>query len=172
MNRISSETIFVTARDADSAGIIGVNRKGQVLSVAVDDNTIIPYLLQNPANSGLAVKLASRAGLAGADDLYRQQFESLFQQANYAEAAKVAANSPRGFLRTSETINRFKSVSQGGAQMSVILQYFGMLLDKGKLNRYETVELIRPVLAQNRKNLLVKWMDEGKLESSEELGDI
>lgn len=172
MNRISSETIFITAQDSEGAGIIGVNRKGQVLSVSVDDNTIIPYLLQNPANSGLAVKLASRAGLAGADDLYRQQFESLFSQGNYADAAKVAANSPRGFLRTPETINRFKSVSQGGAQMSVILQYFGMLLDKGKLNRYETVELIRPVLAQNRKNLLVKWMDEGKLESSEELGDI
>ena len=172
MNRISSETIFVTARDSESAGIIGVNRKGQVLSVAVDDNSIIPYLLQNPANSGLAVKLASRAGLAGADDLYRQQFETLFSQGNYADAAKVAANSPRGFLRTADTINRFKGVSQQGGQMSVILQYFGMLLDKGKLNRYETVELIRPVLAQNRKQLLTKWMDEGKLEASEELGDI
>jgi len=172
MNRISSETIFITSPDSDSSGIVGVNRKGQVLSVAVDDTTIIPYLLQNPANASLAVKLASRAGLEGADDLYRQQFESLFAQANYSEAAKVAANSPRGFLRTQETIQRFKSVSQAGGQLSVILQYFGMLLDKGKLNRYETVELIRPVLAQNRKNLLDKWMGEGKLESSEELGDI
>ena len=172
MNRISSETIFVTSPDSESAGIVGINRKGQVLSVSVDDNTIIPYLLNNPANSGLAVKLASRAGLAGADDLYRQQFETLFGQGNYQEAAKIAANSPRGFLRTADTINRFKNVSAGGQQMSVILQYFGMLLDKGKLNRYESVELIRPVLAQNRKNLLVKWMDEGKLESSEELGDI
>ena len=56
--------------------------------------------------------------------------------------------------------------------MSVILQYFGLLLDKGSLNKYESVELIRPVLQQNRKHLLDKWMGEGKLESSEELGDI
>jgi clathrin heavy chain len=172
MNRISSETIFITSRDAESAGIIGVNRKGQVLAVSVDDNTIVPYLLNNPANAGLAVKLASRAGLAGADDLYRQQFETLFSQGQYSEAAKVAANSPRGFLRTPETINRFKSVTQGGQPMSIILQYFGMLLDKGKLNKYESVELIRPVLQQNRTQLLTKWMDEGKLESSEELGDL
>jgi len=172
MNRISSETIFITAPDSESAGIIGINRKGQVLSVSVDDATIIPYLLQNPANATLAVKLASRAGLPGADDLYRQQFETLFAQGNYGEAAKVAANSPRGFLRTAETINRFKSVSHTGGQLSVILQYFGMLLDKGKLNKYESVELIKPVLAQNRKNLLDKWMAEGKLESSQELGDI
>ncbi|KAL2427165.1 putative clathrin heavy chain [Exophiala dermatitidis] len=172
MNRISSETIFVTVPDSESAGIVGINRKGQVLSVSVDENTIIPYLLQNPANSTLAVKLASRAGLPGADSLYQQQFETLFAQGNYAEAAQIAADSPRGFLRTPETINRFKTAPQQPGQLSVILQYFGKLLDKGRLNKYESVELIKPVLAQNRKNLLDKWMSEGKLEPSEELGDI
>lgn len=172
MNRISSETIFITAPDSESQGIVGVNRKGQVLSVSVDEQAIIPYLLQNPANANLAVKLASRAGLAGADDLYRNQFEQLMSQANYQEAAKVAAGSPRGFLRTPETIQRFKNAGQAGGGMSVILQYFGMLLDKGKLNQYESVELARPVMAQNRKQLLEKWMGEGKLEYSEELGDI
>lgn len=171
MNRISSETIFITAPDSESTGIVGVNRKGQVLSVSVDENTIIPYLLSNPANSGLAVKLASRGGLPGADNLYQQQFEQLLVQGNYAEAAKVAANSPRGFLRTQETINRFKNVPQSGGQLSVILQYFGMLLDKGGLNRYESLELVRPVLQQNRKHLLEKWLKEDKLECSEELGD-
>lgn len=172
MNRISSETIFITAPDSESAGVVGVNRKGQVLAVSVDENTIIHYLLQNPANTSLAVKLASRAGLPGADDLYRQQYNQLVVSGNWAEAAKVAANSPRGFLRTQETINTFKNAGQGAGQMSVILQYFGMLLDKGGLNRYESVELVRPVLQQNRKHLLEKWMKEEKLECSEELGDI
>jgi len=171
MNRISSETIFTTTGDSEGAGIVGVNRKGQVLAVTVDDQQIIPYLLQNQ-HAGMAVKLAAHAGLAGADDLYRNQFEQLFAQGNYQEAAKVAANSPRGFLRTPETIQRFKSATATGPGLSVILQYFGMLLDKGRLNKYESVELIKPVLQQNRKNLLDKWMSEGKLESSEELGDI
>jgi len=57
-------------------------------------------------------------------------------------------------------------------QISPILQYFGILLDKGTLNRYESLELARPVLAQNRKNLLEKWLKDDKLECSEELGDI
>src|ERR1700753_1971450 len=94
MNRISSETIFITTPDSESSGIVGINRKGQVLSVSGDENTIIPYLLQNPANSGLAVKLASRAGLPGADNLYQQQFEQLFAQGQYADAAQMAADSP------------------------------------------------------------------------------
>lgn len=172
MNRISSDTIFVTAPDSDSAGIIGINRKGQVLSVTLDENTVIPYLLQNPANGELAYRLASRAGLPGADNLYQQQFENLLASGQYAEAAKTAANSPRGFLRTAQTIERFKQAPPQQGQLSVILQYFGMLLDKGKLNQFETLELVRPVLQQGRKHLLEKWLGEGKLECSEQLGDI
>ena len=172
MNRISSETIFVTAPNEESTGIIGVNRKGQVLSVTVDENTLIPYLLQNPANGELAYKLAARGGLPGADNLYQQRFESLLSSGQYADAAKTAANSPRGFLRTPQTIERFKSVPAQQGQLSVILQYFGMLLDTGTLNKYESLELVRPVLAQNRKHLLEKWLKEDKLECSEELGDI
>ena len=143
-----------------------------MLSVSVDENTVIPYLLQNPGNSSLAVKLASRAGLPGADNLYASQFDQLLNSGNYAEAAKIAANSPRGFLRTPQTIERFKAVPAQPGQLSVILQYFGMLLDKGTLNKHETLELVRPVLAQNRKHLLEKWMKENKLDCSEELGDI
>ncbi|KAI9834864.1 MAG: hypothetical protein M1819_002772 [Sarea resinae] len=172
MNRISSETIFTTAPDSESSGMVGVNRKGQVLSVSIDENNIIQYLLQNPANSELAVKLASRAGLPGADQLYQQQFNQLLSSGNYVEAARTAANSPRGFLRTPQTIERFKNLPSQQGQLSVILQYFGMLLDKGSLNKHESLELVRPVLAQNRKHLLEKWLNENKLECSEELGDI
>ncbi|KAF1815694.1 clathrin heavy chain [Eremomyces bilateralis CBS 781.70] len=172
MNRISSETIFVTSPDSESSGIVGVNRKGQVLSVSVDEEAVVPYLLQNPANAELAYKLASRGGLPGADNLYQQRFEQLLNANQFADAAKTAANSPRGFLRTPATIDRLKQVPAQSGQLSVILQYFGILLDKGGLNQYETIELVRPVLSQNRKHLLEKWLQEGKLDCSEELGDI
>ncbi|KAF2222182.1 hypothetical protein BDZ85DRAFT_320437 [Elsinoe ampelina] len=172
MNRISSDTIFTTSRDDESTGIVGINRKGQVLSVSLDETTVIPYLLQNPENGELAYKLASRGGLPGADQLYQQRFDQLLSSGNYSEAAKTAANSPQGFLRTPQTIEQFKAVPAQQGQLSVILQYFGMLLDKGKLNQHETLELARPVLQQNRKHLLEKWMSEGKLGCSEQLGDL
>ena len=95
MNRISGETIFVTAEHDATNGIIGVNKKGQVLSVNVDEQTIIPYILTTLNNTELAFKLASRANLPGADDLYVKQYQQLFQSGQYGEAAKIAANSPR-----------------------------------------------------------------------------
>ena len=53
-----------------------------------------------------------------------------------------------------------------------MLQYFGILLDQGQLNSYESLVLCRLVLQQGRKQLLQKWLKEDKLECSEELGDL
>ncbi|KAG0004877.1 hypothetical protein BGZ79_007776 [Entomortierella chlamydospora] len=172
MNRISGETIFVTAEHEITSGVIGVNRKGQVLSVSVDESNLVPYIIQTLGNAELALKIASRSGLPGADDLYMQRFQQLFQSGDYGQAAKMAANSPRGILRTPQTIDRFKHLTVATGQVPPILQYFGILLEKGELNKHESLELARPVLAQGRKQLLEKWLKEDKLECSEELGDI
>lgn len=163
MNRISGETMFVTCEHESTNGIIGVNRKGQVLSVTVDDETIIPYILRTLNNPELAIRLASRANLPGADDLYTRQFAQLFSSGQFPEAAKIAANSPRGILRTPQTIEQFKNVPAQAGTLSPILQYFGILLERGKLNKYESLELARPVLVQGRKQLLEKWLKEDKV---------
>ncbi|KAG0798102.1 hypothetical protein G6F22_004554 [Rhizopus arrhizus] len=171
MNRISGETVFVTAEHEPSSGIIGVNKKGQVLSVSIDEDNIIPYILNNLGNTELAFKLASRGGLPGADDLYVARFNQLFSTGNFGEAAKIAATSPRGILRTTQTIEQFRQIPAQPNQLSPILQYFGTLLEKGTLNKYESLELAKPILMQNRKPLLEKWLKEDKLQCSEELGD-
>lgn len=98
MNRISADTVFVTAEHEATNGIIGVNRKGQVISVSVDENQIVNYVLQKLNNPELAIALASRAGLSGADDLYIQRFQQLLAQGNFSAAAELAANSPKVFL--------------------------------------------------------------------------
>lgn len=74
-------------------------------------------------------------------------------------------------MRTPDTIERFRQLPSMPNQLSPILQYFGLLLEKGGLNRYESLEMAKPILLQNRKPLLEKWLKEDKLECSEELGD-
>lgn len=172
MNRISSDTIFVTAPHEASAGIIGVNRKGQVLSVSVDEENIIQYINNVLQNGDLALRMAVRNNLSGAEELFVRKFNTLFANGQYAEAAKVAANAPKGILRTPQTIGRFQQVPTQTGQTSPLLQYFGILLDQGQLNKYESLELCRPVLQQGRKQLLEKWLKDDKLECSEELGDL
>ncbi len=113
--------------------------------------------------TALAIRIASRANLPGAEELYIQQFQQLFSSGQYGEAAKIAANSPQGILRTPQTIEMFKQVPVVQGTLSPILQYFGILLEKGDLNKTETLELARPVLMQNKKELLEKWLKENKV---------
>jgi clathrin heavy chain len=92
-----------------------------------------------------------------------ERFGQCFQSGNYAEAAKIAATSPKGILRTPDTIERLKQIPVAAGQMSPILQYFGVLLEKGDLNKFESIELAKPVLQQGRKQLLEKWLKEDKV---------
>ncbi|RWS28918.1 clathrin heavy chain 1-like protein [Leptotrombidium deliense] len=172
MNRISADTIFVTAPYDPTSGIIGVNRKGQVLSVCVDEDNIIPYITNTLQNPDLALRISARNNLLGAEDLFVRKFNTLFSNGQYSEAAKVAASAPKGILRTPQTIQRFQQVPTQPGQTSPLLQYFGILLDQGQLNKFESLELCRPVLQQGRKQLLEKWLKDDKLECSEELGDL
>jgi len=172
MNRISAETIFVTAPYESTNGIIGINRKGQVLSVTVDEENIINYMNGNLQNPDLALRFAVRNNLGGADELFVHKFNTFFGNGQYSEAAKIAANAPKGILRTPQTISKFQQVPTQQGQTSPLLQYFGILLDQGQLNKFESLELCRPVLQQGRKQLLEKWLKEDKLECSEELGDL
>uniref|UniRef100_A0A8C7V7Z5 Clathrin heavy chain n=1 Tax=Oncorhynchus mykiss TaxID=8022 RepID=A0A8C7V7Z5_ONCMY len=172
MNRISAETIFVTAPHELTSGIIGVNKKGQVLSVCVEEENIVNYATNVLQNPDLGLRMAVRSNLAGAEELFARKFNTLFAQGSYSEAAKVAASTPKGILRTAETIRKFQSVPAQPGQASPLLQYFGILLDQGQLNKFESLELCRPVLQQGRKQLLEKWLKEDKLECCEELGDL
>lgn len=104
--------------------------------------------------------------------MFIRRFQQLFAAAQYSEAAKVAAKSPRGVLRTPDTIARFQSVQVGAGQTSPLLQYFGILLETCQLNKHESIELCRPVILQGKRHLMEKWLKEDKLECSEELGDM
>ncbi|KAG7660847.1 CHC1 [[Candida] subhashii] len=170
VNRITADPVFTASSYNDDTGILTINKSGQILSVEVSREKIIPYVLEKLSNVQLALSLASRGGFPGAENLFQQQFQNFLNQGDYTNAAKVAASSEQ--LRTQDTINKLKNITPQPGQISPILQYFSTLLDRGTLNKYESIELAKPVLQQDRKPLFEKWLKEDKLTSSEELGDI
>ena len=171
-NRISSETVFVTTELRGASGIVGVNRRGQVLSICIDESTIVQYCMQVLGNAELALRFASKNNLPGADDLFVTRFNQLVHSGAWIDAAKLAARSPRGLLRTPETIEALKAVAVSPGQKSPLLEYFTVLLESGTVNEHESIELARPVLSQGKKALLEKWLKEDKLTCTEELGDL
>lgn len=138
----------------------------------MDEANIVPYINQTLHNPELAFRLATRNNLPGADSLVIERFNSSLNSGNFNEAAKIAATSPNAMLRTVDTIERLKVLPSVNGGAAPILVYFGVLLEKGSLNRIESIELAKPVIMQGRKQLLEKWLKEDKLDCSEELGDI
>jgi len=173
--RISQESVFISV-PTRTGGCILVNRKGQVMSVKANEPAIINYVMnslpQLVNRQDIAFTLARRFGFPGADELFQRQFNQLFASGDYKGAAQIAAQCKSGVLRTPQTIQQFKSVKGPDGQTSPILHYFSTLLEYGKLNALESLELLRPVVQQQRRELVEKWLKEDKLECTEELGDV
>ncbi|KAJ8601991.1 hypothetical protein CTAYLR_002731 [Chrysophaeum taylorii] len=171
--RITKDTVFVTCPHTATGGMLGITaRKGQLLQVSLNEQTLVPYVVSTLRDNALGIALAARLNLPGADDLYQAEFQRLLSVGDVAAAAKLAAESPQGLLRTAETIQRFQQIPGQPGQPQPVFQYFHMLLEKGKLNQLESIELAKPVLQQGRTQFLEKWLTEDKLECSEELGDL
>ncbi len=63
--------------------------------MCVEEENIIPYINNVLQNPDLALRMAVRNNLAGAEELFARKFNNLFAGGNYSEAAKVAANAPK-----------------------------------------------------------------------------
>ncbi|KAK1270290.1 Clathrin heavy chain 2 [Acorus gramineus] len=164
-NRISPDPIFLTAEASSVGGFYAINRRGQV-SLGTGDGPAMHWkpvggfeILHTCYLFVINETLArDKQNVKEKEVDVVQRFHELFSQTKYKEAAELAAESPQGILRTPDTVAKF--------------QYFGTLLTRGKLNAFESLELSRLVVNQNKKNLLENWLAEDKLECSEELGDL
>ena len=67
----------------------------QVLSVSVDESAVVPYIAGTLQNPDLALRMATRNNLGGAEELFVRKFGLLFSQGQYSEAAKAAAKAPK-----------------------------------------------------------------------------
>ncbi len=66
-----------------------------MLLTTVNEGTMVPFVSQQLGNLELAMAMAKRGNLPGAEALVGQQFERLFAAGQYKEAAEVAAESPQ-----------------------------------------------------------------------------
>ena len=107
----------------------------QVLLLTLNMTNLVPYVTNVLRNSTLAMALAGRLGLGGADELYTSQFNEMLGRGDIEAAAKLAAASPGGILRTQATIARFQAMPTPEGGQPPALKYFAALMEAGKLNK-------------------------------------
>lgn len=95
----------------------------QVLSVCVEEENIIPYITNVLQNPDLALRMAVRNNLAGAEELFARKFNNLFASGSYSEAAKVAANAPKVQQTASHDMMPHFSLCQANIEVSDLLLF-------------------------------------------------
>jgi len=174
---VSQDPVFLAAPNLSNGGMLLINRKGAVMSATVNAPSVVSYIMGNlahePNAADIAFGLARRYGLPGAEDLFTQQFHQFFARGDYKNAARIAAQSKSDKLRSPEIIQQFQNAPQPPGQAGTpVLTYFSTLLEYGKLTALESIELVKPVVVQQRRDFIEKWLKEDKLECTEELGDL
>lgn len=171
--KISEDTVLFSSTNTASGGMMYINKSGKVINVDVDRNNFIPFVMnfcKGTANiMELCTALAGRYGLPGAENIFMGLFNNYMQSGNFVEAAKICRNTPGDTLRNLDTINKFKSMQGTPAP---ILVYFQTILETGKLNAIESLEMTKPLVQQNRTDLLNKWFVENKFTCTEELSEL
>ncbi|KAA8492928.1 Clathrin heavy chain 1 [Porphyridium purpureum] len=173
--QVSNTSVFVTCANTETGGIFGVNRAGQVLSIQLVPERVIPYVMSSTSagsDPAIVARIAAQSGFPGADGLFVNKFRQFFDAGRLREAALVASQSPGTSVRNKQTIELFKALPQEEGQPPALLVYFQVLLERGKLNKLESIELAQQVIALGRVQLLEKWIQDDKMECSEELGDL
>lgn len=161
--QITDQLCFVATRNPNTDGMLVVNKAGQIFMINVEEAALVPFIanaVHIANNKDLSFKLAQRFSLPGADDMFMLMFNQKLAAADYAGAANVAKDAPGALLRNADTINKFKALPQQPGAPAPILVYFNTLLQSVKLNEIESVELAKPVIAQNKLNLLEGWIKE------------
>ena len=170
--KVTQETVFVTCGQESTGAVFGVTvRTGKVIRIQLNGQALVPYITTTLRDNDLAIKVAGRLNLPGAENLYAAEFERLIGSGMVVDAAKLVAASGTA-LRTPATIARFQQIPAQPGSPQPVFQYFSTLLESGKLNEQESIELAKPVLQQGRPQLMEKWLKDDKLQCSEPLGDL
>eukprot|EP01061_Rhynchopus_euleeides_P041560 TRINITY_DN72735_c0_g1_i1.p1 TRINITY_DN72735_c0_g1~~TRINITY_DN72735_c0_g1_i1.p1 ORF type:complete len:1707 (+),score=915.97 TRINITY_DN72735_c0_g1_i1:88-5208(+) len=164
--------VFVTTKDEKTGGVLSVNTKGEVRLVHINDATIVQWVSQRLGNQALALRIATCANLRGADDLFIQRFNTLLQSHQIEAAVRLCYEAPNHMLRTKEVLERFQALPVAGGQPAQTA-YFKYMVEQSRLNQFESVELAKVMLTKpNGIEFVKKYMDDEKLEESEQLGDL
>lgn len=106
---------------------------------------------------------------------YIEKFNELFEDGKYNEAAIHAANSPKGILRTSATLAKFRDVKVRVNGRTPLLMFCDSLMssvssEQTKPDERLSLECVQCVLKENRLDLLAHWLAQHRLNLTPAIG--
>ena len=175
--QVCQESVIATTPHTETNGIMCVTlTRGIVFTLSVNERNLAPFVRHRLNKPDLAFATEARVRVPTNDTSRRSHFRHLLDTGDIQGAAAMAITSPGGTLRTPDTIQILKAMTVEAGQPAPILQYCLTILETGHLDTHESIEFTRSVVNAKQPQLWLKRMgkfiDEKKLDPSEQLGDL
>ena len=111
-----------------------------IFRVQMNGQALVPYNFFTLRDNGLAINIARCLNFSGAENSYIAEFERLMTGKEGLVKAKLVVSSNPS-LRILATIVLFQKIHAEPNLNQPVFQYFSTLLETGRLNERENIEL-------------------------------
>mmetsp|Transcript_5315 Transcript_5315/g.8221 ORF Transcript_5315/g.8221 Transcript_5315/m.8221 type:complete len:1096 (+) Transcript_5315:131-3418(+) len=177
--QVSEETVFQTVQHETTGGVVFLNKPqvknnqvkgGLIVSVFADPAALLSHAATRSQEA--AIRIASREDTVWSRTFFTDQFERKLVANKFRDAAKLAANSPQGFLRTPGALAKVQECVQTDQNSPPLLQYLATLVEITRLSAAESVALAQFSVQKRNFDSIHDLLSRGKLECTKELGDM
>jgi hypothetical protein len=173
MNEKYSESpIYLVTPSLDHSAHFILSRKGNVYESSVNIESFFDKCVEKGADyfESIGIFMSNIPAEIQAG-IYRNYFDKLKNSNNHLEALLLVAKSGKPFLRTFEYLSSIKDFPNIN-ETSALLEYFAIVLEDGKLNEVESLELVQLALNKKKLDIVRKWLDSDQIFCTAQLGKI
>lgn len=168
--KYSDSPIYLVTPSLDRSAHFILNRKGDIYESTINIESFFNKCAEKGMeyfeSIGIFMNNISTEKQA---EIYRNYFDNLKNSNNHLEALLLVAKSGKPFLRTFEYLSSIKDFPNIN-ETSALLEYFAIVLEDGKLNEVESLELVQLALKKKKLDIVRKWLDSDQIFCTVQLG--
>lgn len=170
--KYSDSPIYLVTPSLDKSTHFVLSRKGDIYQASVNIEPFFSKCIENGVDHYQSVGIfMNNVSLEKQASIYRNYFDKLKNSGRHLEALLLVAKSGKPFLRTFEYLSSIKDFPNIN-ETSALLEYFAIVLEDGKLNEVESLELVQLALSKKKLDIVRKWLASDQIFCTPQLGKV
>lgn len=170
--KYSDSPLYLITSSLDCGSHFVLNRRGDIINTSIGIESFFGKCIDNGQeyyeSAGIFMNNLS---VEKQSTIYRNQFDKMKNMGMYQESLLLIAHSGKPFLRTFEYLSSIKDFPNIN-DTSALLEYFALVLESGKLNEVESLELVQLALSKKKLDIVRKWLVSDQIYCTAQLGKV
>ena len=170
--KISDSPLYLIAPTLNGKNHFVLSRNGEINNISINIEAFFSYCIENGVDLFKSVSiLMENLPVEKQASLYRNQFDKMRNLGMFQDALLLVSKSDKKFLRTFEYLSSIKDFPNVN-DTSALLEYFALVLENGKLNEVESLELVQLALNKKKLGIVQKWLQADQIFCTSQLGKV